>query len=82
MTGVLGLDPLDPQWADAADAGRGGAATRLRSPPWSTTSSRSARRPAPAATSPPPTRCATGSPPPGVSVEDTPDGPTWSLKDA
>ena len=73
MTGVLGLDPLDPQWAGAG-AGRG---RRVHSAVHTgrTTCSRSGRRPAPAATSPPPTTCAAGSPPPGSPSRTAPTAP-------
>ena len=79
MTAVLGLDPLDPQWAP-----RRRATTRRpqRCPHWWMTSSPSARRPAPAATSRPPTRCAAGSPPPGSSSRTARTARRWSLKDA
>ena len=59
MLGVLGLDPLDPQWATggqrrAADPRRPTGSSRWRSS--------SGRRPGPARTSPRPTRSATSSP--------------------
>ena len=79
MTGVLGLDPLDPQWL-VADAGGRAAAGGAR-PPWSRTCSRSAqeaRARRDFATADAVRDRLTAA---GVSVEDTPDGPTWSLKD-
>ena len=63
----------------------GHAPGRTRPPPprstrWSATCSRSGRRRGPAATSLSRTPCGTGSPPRAIAVEDTPDGPTWSLE--
>ena len=63
MTAVLGLDPLTRSGPAAGSATR---PPRPRSTRWSATCSRSGRRRGPAATSPPRTPCATGSPPPGV----------------
>ena len=78
MLGVLGLDPLAEPWASrsagATDGRRGvvdalvaGAARAAR------------RRPGRARTSPPPTRSATSCAAAGVEVEDTPQGPRWTV---
>ena len=77
MTAVLGLDPFDPHWATRRD-GRGDRGRGRHA----------GRRPAGAAAGGPRPprlrrrgrRARTGSPPPGIVVEDSPDGPTWSLQ--
>jgi cysteinyl-tRNA synthetase len=79
MTGVLGLDPLDPQWAagsradDAAAAALGAIVDDLL------TQRQEARANRDFATADEVRDRLTAA---GVSVEDGPDGPTWSLKDA
>ncbi|GAA1308712.1 cysteine--tRNA ligase [Pseudonocardia xinjiangensis] len=78
MTGVLGLDPLDPRWvgddttADAAS----GALTALVEDLLAQRQEARARRDFAAADEVRDRLTAAG-----VSVEDSPDGPTWSLKD-
>ena len=77
MTGVLGLDPLDPRWAvGAADDA---AATALAVVVGDLLSQRQEARAARdfAAADGIRSRLTAA----GVSVEDSPDGPTWSLKD-
>ena len=78
MSGVLGLDPLDPRWAAGDSAGDAvasalavlvedllGQRQRARADRDFTTADEVRGRLTAA----------------GVSVEDSPDGPTWSLKD-
>src|SRR3954454_13043951 len=78
MTGVLGLDPLDPRWA--AGASDGAAATALAAVVGDLLAQRQDARAARdfAAADGIRNRLTAA----GVSVEDSPDGPTWSLKDA
>jgi cysteinyl-tRNA synthetase len=78
MTGVLGLDPLDPQWA-TADAGADastGALTALVEDLLEQRAAARSRRDFAAADELRNRLTAAG-----VVVEDSPDGPTWSLKD-
>jgi cysteinyl-tRNA synthetase len=78
MTGVLGLDPLDPQWAEddrSADAATG-ALTALVEDLLAQRQEARARRDFAAADEVRNRLTAAG-----ISVEDSPDGPTWSLKD-
>jgi cysteinyl-tRNA synthetase len=78
MTGVLGLDPLDPRWA--AGASDDAAATALAAVVGDLLAQRQDARAARdfAAADGIRSRLTAA----GVSVEDSPDGPTWSLKDA
>jgi cysteinyl-tRNA synthetase len=78
MTGVLGLDPLDPRWieADGADDAATGALTALVEDLLAQRNDARARRDFAAADEVRDRLTAAG-----VSVEDSPDGPTWSLKD-
>jgi cysteinyl-tRNA synthetase len=78
MTGVLGLDPFDPQWArgEASEA----ASTALSTLVDDLLAQRQvarARRDFAAADEVRGRLAAAG-----IVVEDSPDGPTWSLKDA
>jgi cysteinyl-tRNA synthetase len=78
MTGILGLDPLDPRWSrgsgtDAATA----ALTALVEDLLAQRQEARARRDFATADEARARLTAAG-----VSVEDSPDGPTWSLKDA
>jgi cysteinyl-tRNA synthetase len=78
MTSVLGLDPLDPHWAGddtTADAATG-ALTALVEDLLAQRQEARARRDFAAADEVRDRLTAAG-----VSVEDSPDGPTWSLKD-
>lgn len=77
MTGVLGLDPLDPQWA-SADSGHDAAASALSALVDDLLAQRTAARAArDFATADEVRNRLTAA---GVSVEDSADGPTWSLK--
>ena len=78
MTGLLGLDPLDPRWAAAAGAD-GAAATALTALVDDLLAQRQEARAARdfAAADGIRDRLTAA----GVSVEDSPDGPTWTLKD-
>jgi cysteinyl-tRNA synthetase len=77
MTGVLGLDPLDPQWA-AGDTTQDAAASALAALVDDLLAQRAAARAARdfAAADEIRDRLTAA----GVSVEDSPDGPTWNLK--
>ena len=78
MTGVLGLDPLDPQWM-TAEAGADvstGALTALVEDLLEQRAAARSRRDFAAADELRNRLTAAG-----VIVEDSPDGPTWSLKD-
>ena len=78
MTGVLGLDPFDPQWARAE--GSEAASTALSTLVDDLLARRQdarARRDFAAADEVRGRLAAAG-----IVVEDSPDGPTWSLKDA
>jgi len=77
MTGVLGLDPLDPQWV-VADSGRDAAVSALGTLVEDLLAQRAAARAARdfAVADEVRDRLTAA----GVSVEDSPDGPTWSLK--
>ena len=78
MTGVLGLDPFDPQWARAE--GSEAASTALSTLVDDLLARRQdarARRHFAAADEVRGRLAAAG-----IVVEDSPDGPTWSLKDA
>ncbi|HYH32399.1 MAG TPA: cysteine--tRNA ligase [Pseudonocardia sp.] len=79
MTGVLGLDPLDPQWAEGDRSAHAatGALTALVEDLLAQRQQARARRDFAAADEVRNRLTAAG-----VSVEDSPDGPTWSLKDA
>jgi cysteinyl-tRNA synthetase len=78
MTGVLGLDPLDPHWAPAGT--HDAAATALAALVDDLLAQRQDARAARdfAAADGIRGRLMAA----GVSVEDSPDGPTWSLKDS
>jgi cysteinyl-tRNA synthetase len=79
MTGVLGLDPLDPRWA-AGDAGNDAATGALSALVEDLLVQRQeARAHRDFATADEVRDRLTAA---GVSVEDSADGPTWSLKDA
>ncbi|WP_219420354.1 cysteine--tRNA ligase [Pseudonocardia nigra] len=78
MTGVLGLDPLDPRWiaGDGASDAATGALTVLVDDLLAQRQEARSRRDFAAADEVRDRLTAAG-----VSVEDSPDGPTWSLKD-
>jgi len=78
MTAVLGLDPLDPQWArgDANDTASTALSTLVDDLLAQRQEAR-ARRDFAAADEVRGRLAAAG-----IAVEDSPDGPTWSLKDA
>ncbi|MHA6785716.1 cysteine--tRNA ligase [Pseudonocardia saturnea] len=79
MTGVLGLDPLDPRWlagSGADDAAMSALSTLVTDLLAQRTKARAERD---FATADEVRARLTAA---GVSVEDGPDGPTWSLKDA
>ncbi len=78
MTGLLGLDPLDPQWLvtdAAADAATGALSTLVED---LLAQRQEAREGRDFATADAVRARLTAA---GVSVEDSADGPTWSLKD-
>jgi cysteinyl-tRNA synthetase len=78
MTGVLGLDPLDPRWVEgdgAADAASGALSSLVEDLLAQRQEARARRDFASADELRDRLTAA------GVSVEDSPDGPTWSLKD-
>jgi cysteinyl-tRNA synthetase len=78
MTGVLGLDPLDPHWIEgdgASDAASTALTTLVEDLLAQRQEARSRRD---FATADEVRDRLTAA---GVSVEDSPDGPTWSLKD-
>ncbi|WP_212612548.1 cysteine--tRNA ligase [Pseudonocardia hierapolitana] len=78
MTGLLGLDPLDPHWAEAdrsADIATG-ALSALVEELLAQRQEARARRDFAAADDVRNRLTAAG-----IAVEDSPDGPTWSLKD-
>jgi cysteinyl-tRNA synthetase len=78
MTGLLGLDPLDPHWAEAdrsADIASGALAALVEELLAQRQEAR-ARRDFAAADDVRNRLTAAG-----IAVEDSPDGPTWSLKD-
>jgi cysteinyl-tRNA synthetase len=78
MTGVLGLDPLDPHWVEddrSADSATG-ALTALVEELLVQRQEARARRDFAAADEVRNRLTAAG-----IAVEDSPDGPTWSLKD-
>jgi cysteinyl-tRNA synthetase len=78
MTGLLGLDPLDPHWAEddrSADSATG-ALTALVEDLLVQRQEARARRDFAAADEVRNRLTAAG-----IAVEDSPDGPTWSLKD-
>jgi len=78
MTGVLGLDPFDPQWArgEASEAASTALSTLVDELLAQRQDAR-ARRDFAAADEVRGRLAAAG-----IVVEDSPDGPTWSLKDA
>jgi cysteinyl-tRNA synthetase len=78
MTGVLGLDPLSPQWArtDGGDAASTALSTLVDELLAQRQEARG-RRDFAAADEVRNRLTAAG-----IVVEDSPDGPTWSLKDA
>ena len=78
MTGVLGLDPLDPRWAsdEQGNSAATAALTTLVEDLLAQRAEARARRDFAAADQVRDRLTAAG-----VSVEDSPDGPTWSLKD-
>ena len=78
MAGVLGLDPLDPHWAEdtgTSDAATGALTALVEDLLAQRQEARSRRD---FATADEVRDRLTAA---GVSVEDSPDGPTWSLKD-
>jgi cysteinyl-tRNA synthetase len=78
MTGLLGFDPLDPHWAEgdrSADTATG-ALSALVEDLLAQRQEARARRDFAAADEVRNRLTAAG-----ISVEDSPDGPTWSLKD-
>lgn len=78
MTGLLGLDPLDPQWAEgdgSADGATGALATLVDDLLVQRQEARAHRDFA--AADEVRNRLTAA----GIAVEDSPDGPTWSLKD-
>ena len=79
MTGVLGLDPLDPQWTAGPreDSAAASALNALVDDLLAQRQEARARRDFAAAD-----RIRDRLTAAGVAVEDSPDGPTWSLKDA
>jgi cysteinyl-tRNA synthetase len=78
MTGVLGLDPLDPRWAaaNADDAATGALAALVGDLLAQRQDARTGRDFATADAIRARLTAA------GITVEDSPDGPTWTLKDA
>jgi cysteinyl-tRNA synthetase len=78
MTGLLGLDPLDPHWAedDRSVDSATGALTSLVEDLLAQRQEARARRDFAAADEVRNRLTAAG-----IAVEDSPDGPTWSLKD-
>ena len=79
MTGLLGLDPLDPQWVGRGRAteAAAGALDTLVDDLLAQRQEARARRDFATADAVRDRLTAAG-----VSVEDSADGPTWSLKDA
>lgn len=79
MTAVLGLDPLDPRWivGDGAGDAATGALTALVDDLLAVRQEARANRDFATADEVRDRLTAAG-----VSVEDSADGPTWSLKDA
>jgi cysteinyl-tRNA synthetase len=79
MTGVLGLDPLDAQWASGGDDRSSAALGALGALVEDLLAQRAearARRDFTTADAVRDRLVAAG-----IAVEDSPDGPTWSLKD-
>jgi cysteinyl-tRNA synthetase len=77
MTGVLGLDPLDPHWAgDRNDGAAVGALSSLVADLLAQREEARASRDFATADAVRDRLVAAG-----IAVEDSPDGPTWSLKD-
>jgi cysteinyl-tRNA synthetase len=77
MTGILGLDPLDPHWAVAgSDDAAATALSALVGDLLAQRQEARERRDFAAADGIRARLTAAG-----VSVEDSPDGPTWTLKD-
>jgi cysteinyl-tRNA synthetase len=79
MTAVLGLDPLDPKWSastSAGDQGAGRALSVLVEDLLQQRQEARARRDFAAADTVRDVLLAAG-----VTVDDTPDGPTWTLKE-
>jgi cysteinyl-tRNA synthetase len=74
MLGVLGLDPLDPQWAGGADARLAGVTDGLVTLALDQRAAARARKDYAAADAVRDALTALG-----VAVEDTPDGPRWEL---
>ena len=78
MTAVLGLDPLDPHWATSgADEAATAALNTLVGDLLAQRQEARARRDFAVADTVRDRLTAAG-----VAVEDSPDGPTWSLKDS
>jgi len=78
MTAVLGLDPLDPHWATAGtDEATAAALNTLVGDLLAQRQEARARRDFAVADTVRDRLTAAG-----VAVEDSPDGPTWSLKDS
>jgi cysteinyl-tRNA synthetase len=78
MTGVLGLDPLDPRWLVGEGAGDAATAALTALVEDLLNQRQEARAGRDFATADEVRDRLTAA---GVSVEDSPDGPTWSLKD-
>jgi cysteinyl-tRNA synthetase len=78
MTGVLGLDPLDPRWSTGEETGSAAltALTTLVDDLLAQRAEARARRDFATADAVRDRLTAAG-----IAVEDSPDGPTWSLKD-
>ena len=74
MTGVLGVDPLDPAWVSTADSGLSTVVDALVSLALQQREAARQRRDWAAADAVRDQLRAAG-----VAVEDTPDGPRWTL---
>ena len=76
MLGMLGLDPLDPQWTDSSDAGLTGVVDGLVALALEQRAAARARKDWAAADA-----VRDQLKQAGVTVEDTPNGPRWTLTD-
>jgi cysteinyl-tRNA synthetase len=74
---VLGLDPLDPRWVERDDSAAAAALASLVDDLLAQRQEARARRDYAAADAVRARLAAAG-----IVVEDSPDGPTWALKDA